>query len=63
MPEEKVQDNGKGVENGPSEPTPASPSPSKRKAAAPKGKLVLARIKLLDGSDLDLQMDVSIYVY
>lgn len=43
-----------GVENGPA----SSPSPSKKKAPVSKGKLVLARVTLLDGSLLDVNIEV-----
>lgn len=44
-----------GVENGPA----SSPSPSKKKAPVSKGKLVLARVALLDGSLLDVNIEVG----
>ncbi|XP_069687706.1 protein 4.1 homolog isoform X2 [Periplaneta americana] len=56
MPEEtKVSIAGEpeGVENGPA----SSPSPSKKKAPVSKGKLVLARVTLLDGSLLDVNIE------
>lgn len=43
-----------GVENGPA----SSPSPSKKKTPVSKGKLVLARVTLLDGSLLDVNIEV-----
>jgi hypothetical protein len=43
-----------GVENGPA----SSPSPSKKKTPVSKGKLVLARVSLLDGSLLDVSIEV-----
>jgi hypothetical protein len=43
-----------GVENGPA----SSPSPSKKKTPVSKGKLVLARVTLLDGSLLDINIEV-----
>ena len=58
MPEEtKVPASGdhEGVENGPA----SSPSPSKKKAPVSKGKLVLARVTLLDGTLLDINIEVS----
>jgi hypothetical protein len=44
-----------GVENGPA----SSPSPSKKKTPVSKGKLVLARVALLDGSVLDVNIEVG----
>nr|CAD7195681.1 unnamed protein product [Timema douglasi] len=41
-----------GVENG-----PGSPSPSKKKVVINKGKLVLARVTLLDGTLLDVNIE------
>ncbi|XP_046385558.1 protein 4.1 homolog isoform X2 [Ischnura elegans] len=59
MPEEQKRGSGGGdpsaeVNNG-----PASPSPSKSKKAAvvSKGKSALCRIRLLDGTDLDVNVD------
>jgi hypothetical protein len=43
-----------GVENGPA----SSPSPSKKKTPVSKGKLGLARVTLLDGSLLDVNIEV-----
>lgn len=47
-----------GVENGPA----SSPSPSKKKTPVSKGKLVLARVTLLDGSLLDVNIEVRRYM-
>jgi hypothetical protein len=58
MPEEtKVPAvDSEGVENGPA----SSPSPSKKKTTpVSKGKLVLARVALLDGSLLDVNIEVG----
>jgi hypothetical protein len=57
MPEETkmpVAVEPEGVENGPA----SSPSPSKKKMSVSRGKLVLARVTLLDGSLLDVNIEV-----
>lgn len=43
MPEEKIEEK----------------SPAKKPAPVPKGRAVLARVTLLDGSLLDISLDVS----
>lgn len=43
MPEEKIEEK----------------SPAKKAAPVPKGRAVLARVTLLDGSLLDISLDVS----
>ena len=54
MPEEKA---GKG-ENGVGADMKMS-SPSKSPSKAPRGKMVLARVKLLDGTDCEVAVEVS----
>lgn len=55
MPEEKA---GKG-ENGVGVETKTSGSPSKSPSKAPRGKMVLSRVKLLDGTECEVAVEVS----
>ena len=46
-------------ETGTKSPTPQSETPTKKKAASSSGKAALAKVSLLDGSTLDVTIDVS----
>lgn len=48
-------------ETGTKSPTPQSETPTKKKAASSSGKAALAKVSLLDGSTLDVTIDVSIF--
>lgn len=47
-------------ETGTKSPTPQLETPTKKKAASSSGKAALAKVSLLDGSTLDVTIDVSL---